>query len=114
MTYSDLGRNDDFPIIVIANKCDVPEHARAVSDINAHAWCAANGDAPYIEASAKEGINVEEIFQAGIKKFLEIEKAKRGDNGKSRHLRDTVILTKEDILDEAGEDIEVKRKKCCS
>ena len=69
--YSGVKSGADFPIIVVGNKADVYQHA--VSDLNVHAWCRANGDTPYFETSAKQGLNVQDVFEAAVRRFLEAE-----------------------------------------
>ena len=68
--YSDNPVGREFPFLVIGNKADLNE--RAVSDLNARAWCGANGDVPYFETSAKEALNVEEVFVAAVKRYHEV------------------------------------------
>lgn len=133
MAYSDIPRNAEFPFVVVGNKADIPENRRAVSDINARAWCAANGDAPYVEASAKDGLNVEEVFQAGIRRYLEFEgqvevrlkqeqtreancrprsSVKAGGQGRRSTRSETVVLRSEDMITDMV--VLEEKKKCCS
>ncbi|KZV39922.1 hypothetical protein F511_22749 [Dorcoceras hygrometricum] len=42
----------------------------SVSEKKARAWCASKGNIPYIETSAKEGINIEDAFQVIAKNAL--------------------------------------------
>lgn len=60
---------DRFPFVVIGNKID-EENKRVVSTKRLQAWCAAKGDIPYFETSAKEAINVEQAFQTIAKNAL--------------------------------------------
>ncbi|KAJ4959016.1 hypothetical protein NE237_026127 [Protea cynaroides] len=54
----------NFPFVVLGNKMDVDGgNSRVVSKKAAKAWCASKGNIPYFETSAKEGINVEAVFQ---------------------------------------------------
>eukprot|EP00769_Ergobibamus_cyprinoides_P001066 gnl/Ergobibamus_cyprinoides/2064.p2 GENE.gnl/Ergobibamus_cyprinoides/2064~~gnl/Ergobibamus_cyprinoides/2064.p2 ORF type:complete len:213 (+),score=92.77 gnl/Ergobibamus_cyprinoides/2064:32-640(+) len=53
---------DSFPFVVLGNKIDI-EGSRVVSEKRAQAWCAAKGDVPYFETSAKTATNVAEAFQ---------------------------------------------------
>jgi Ras-related protein Rab-7A len=56
---------DSFPFIVLGNKIDVDAgSARQVSEKKAKAWCAAHGNLPHFETSAKEGTNVAAAFEA--------------------------------------------------
>nr|XP_034927398.1 ras-related protein Rab7-like isoform X1 [Populus alba] len=62
---------ENFPFVVLGNKVDVDGgNSRVVSEKKARAWCAAKGNIPYFETSAKEGINVEEAFQCIAKNAL--------------------------------------------
>lgn len=69
--YAEVPPGAASPFIVIGNKADVFQ--RAVSDLNVQAWCRANGDMPYLETSAKKGLNVEEVFDAAVRCFLQVE-----------------------------------------
>eukprot|EP01130_Rhizamoeba_saxonica_P004278 TRINITY_DN174_c0_g2_i1.p1 TRINITY_DN174_c0_g2~~TRINITY_DN174_c0_g2_i1.p1 ORF type:complete len:217 (+),score=50.48 TRINITY_DN174_c0_g2_i1:34-651(+) len=53
---------NNFPFVLIGNKIDL-EHQRVISRKRAEAWCAANGNIPYFETSAKEQIRVDQAFQ---------------------------------------------------
>jgi Ras-related protein Rab-7A len=66
----------DFPFIVLGNKCDKAANRR-VSQEKAKKWCkdpAQNG-IPYFETSAKEAINVEQAFQHIAKVAMKRETA---------------------------------------
>ncbi|XP_076446566.1 ras-related protein Rab-9A-like [Babylonia areolata] len=78
--YSDVPLGCEFPFLVIGNKADLPDHERAVSDLNANAWCRANGDVPYFETSAKEALNVEEVFTAAVRQFQEVASRNAGSD----------------------------------
>lgn len=54
---------DSFPFVVIGNKIDVEESKRVVSSKRAQAFCAAKGNLPYFETSAKEATGVEQAFE---------------------------------------------------
>ncbi|BGP18519.1 hypothetical protein JCM10213_002966 [Rhodosporidiobolus nylandii] len=64
---------DNFPFIVIGNKVDVEEGKRMVSQKRAMSWCAAKGNIPYFETSAKEATNVEQAFQSACRNALSQE-----------------------------------------
>ena len=55
--------SENFPFVLLGNKID-NEEARTVSAKRAQSWCQTKGEMPYFEVSAKDGINVEEAFQA--------------------------------------------------
>lgn len=57
---------ESFPFVVVGNKVDM-EGKRAVSQKRAMEWCAAKGNIPYFETSAKQAINVEEAFRTVVK-----------------------------------------------
>ena len=58
--YSDVRDPDHFPFVLLGNKVDKGE--RAVTAEQAKDWCAANGNMPFFETSAKDNINVELAF----------------------------------------------------
>ena len=58
--YSDVREPDRFPFVLLGNKVDRGE--RVVTAQQAKEWCAANGNMPYFETSAKDNINVEQAF----------------------------------------------------
>jgi GTPase SAR1 family protein len=51
----------NFPILVLANKVDLPD--RQVSKKDVGEWARANGDLRFYETSAKEGVNVGKAFE---------------------------------------------------
>ena len=63
---------DSFPFVVLGNKIDL-ENQRVVSSKRAMAWCAAKGNLPFFETSAKEAVNVEQAFQTIGKNALKQE-----------------------------------------
>ncbi|PRQ49018.1 putative small GTPase superfamily, P-loop containing nucleoside triphosphate hydrolase [Rosa chinensis] len=59
----DPADTEAFPFILIGNKIDIDGgNSRAVSKKRAQEWCAAKGNIPYFETSAKEDYNVDEAF----------------------------------------------------
>nr|TKR65629.1 hypothetical protein D5086_0000319620 [Populus alba] len=65
---------ENFPFVVVGNKIDVDGgNSRVVSEKKAKAWCAAKGNIPYFETSAKEGFNVDAAFQSIAKNALKNE-----------------------------------------
>ncbi|CAI0423089.1 unnamed protein product, partial [Linum tenue] len=62
---------ENFPFVVLGNKVDVDGgNSRVVSEKKAKAWCAAKGNIPYFETSAKEGFNVDAAFECIAKNAL--------------------------------------------
>ncbi|KAL5195357.1 Ras-related protein Rab7 [Glycine soja] len=52
-----------FPFILLGNKIDIDGgNSRVVSEKKAKDWCAAKGNIPYFETSAKEDYNVDAAF----------------------------------------------------
>lgn len=65
--YADVKDPDNFPFIVLGNKVDVSD--RKVSPDDASRWCSDNNSIPYYETSAKQSTNVEQAFEAAIKRI---------------------------------------------
>ncbi|XP_076905929.1 ras-related protein Rab7-like [Bidens hawaiensis] len=54
---------DKFPFILLGNKIDIDGgNCRVVSEKKAKEWCAAKGNIPYFETSAKEDHNLDAAF----------------------------------------------------
>ena len=65
---------DNFPFVVLGNKTDLDAgRSRQVSEKKARQWCAAKGNIPYFETSAKEDINVDPAFAAIARNALRNE-----------------------------------------
>lgn len=68
---ADPADTEAFPFILLGNKIDVDGgNSRAVSEKRAQEWCAAKGNIPYFETSAKEDYNVDEAFLCAAKTGL--------------------------------------------
>ena len=65
--YADVKNPESFPFVVLGNKVDITD--RKVSPEEATRWCADNGSMPYYETSAKQAVNVEQAFEAAIKRI---------------------------------------------
>ncbi|XP_065834137.1 ras-related protein Rab-9A-like [Oscarella lobularis] len=63
--YADVRDPDNFPIVVLGNKVDLPN--RQVSHEEAAIWCRHNHNSPYFETSAKDAINVDDAFRMAVK-----------------------------------------------
>lgn len=67
--YADIEEQKTFPFVVVGNKVDLddpkvdPEYVRR--------WCAQNDDMPHFETSAKTARNVDEVFQAAVRRLVE-------------------------------------------
>jgi len=64
---------ESFPFAVVGNKIDLGSAQRVVSEKRAKAWCESKGNIPYFETSAKEAINVEQVFHTIAKNALKFE-----------------------------------------
>lgn len=52
-----------FPFVVLGNKCDLGPKRRQVAQSKVQAWCKTKGGIPFFETSAKDAVNVEQAFQ---------------------------------------------------
>lgn len=69
-----------FPIVVVGNKCDLPEEQRRVTTEEGFALCAWL-QVPFFEISAKAGINIEEAFFELVREIQDPhDKKKKGSN----------------------------------
>ncbi|XP_041358663.1 ras-related protein Rab-9A-like [Gigantopelta aegis] len=69
--HADIQKESMFPFVLIGNKIDVEK--RIVCEEAAKSWCAANGNMPYFETSAKDSLNVDRAFKAVVQRWLELE-----------------------------------------
>jgi len=63
---------ENFPFVLLGNKID-NEAKRAVSSRRAESWCQLKNNMPYFEVSAKDGVNIDEAFQAIARAALQRE-----------------------------------------
>jgi Ras-related protein Rab-7A len=63
---------ENFPFVVLGNKIDMGNQ-RTVSQKRAQQWCAAKGNIPYFEVSAKDGNGVENAFMTVAKNAMKEE-----------------------------------------
>jgi Ras-related protein Rab-7A len=66
---------ESFPFVVIGNKIDVEESKRAVSQKRAQAFCAAKGNLPFFETSAKDGNGVDRAFELICRNAMQQDEA---------------------------------------
>lgn len=66
---------ENFPFIVLGNKIDVEDNKRVVSAKKAQAYCAANGNLPYFETSARVAIGVDKAFEVIARNALAREES---------------------------------------
>lgn len=76
--YADVPANEPFPFIVAATKSDL----NSPDDISTLAaeWCREHG-LPLFETSAKENINIDDVFVAAIKEHVKMDRKRT--NGES-------------------------------
>ena len=76
---------ESFPFACVGSKCDVASQ-RAVSQRRANTWCAANGDIPYFECSAKDATNVRLCFMTLARKAVKkMQQERAAENAASVH-----------------------------
>lgn len=90
---------DSFPFVVMGNKVDVIDRARAVSTKKAQEWCASKGSnpIPLFETSAMDDINVEAAFDAVARSAL-----RRGEQDDDFIPRDTVEINRKPAEDQCA------------
>lgn len=64
-----LPNNAPLPVVLLANKCDLPNHA--VNKEQLDAFCKEHGFVRWYETSAKENINIEESVKGLVSSILE-------------------------------------------
>ena len=64
-----MTRPEEFPFVVVGNKCDLGKEHFAVAEAKAKALCDEHG-VPHFLVSAKEGHNVDQAFLAVVKAAL--------------------------------------------
>ncbi|KAL6053553.1 Ras-related protein rsr1 [Balamuthia mandrillaris] len=72
---------DNIPMILVGNKCDLPEEQRAITREQGEAE-AARWQVGFFETSAKNNVNVQEVFHAVARAIdAERKRAARGEGG---------------------------------
>jgi len=66
---------DDFPFVLIGNKCDLADTQRQVPTSKAREYAKNKGEIPNFEASAKDATNVSSAFQQIAERALQRESA---------------------------------------
>ena len=64
-------KGDNFPIILIGNKCDLKEEEKVITKEEGEKLANDNGFA-FFETSCKKGINIEESVQFLVYKIIDI------------------------------------------
>lgn len=65
-----VSQPESFPFMLIGNKIDLEEEARAVTKLQADEWCSINGNIDFLETSARDNKNIEEAFTRLAEKAL--------------------------------------------
>jgi len=78
---------ENFPMVVLGNKIDILDRAKAVPTKRAQQWCAMKGGIPHFETSAAEDVNVEAAFQVAARNAL-----RRGEQDEEFFLPETVEI----------------------
>ena len=71
---------ENIIVVLVGNKCDLPINERKVSTNEAEEYANKN-DMKFLESSALNRINIKEVFNIAIKKFLEKKKDKEDNEG---------------------------------
>lgn len=72
LTQASPKNPDDFPFIILGNKCD-EQSQRVVSEMKINYWCKTR-NLPYFGISAKDNINIEQAFTELVKKCVAVNK----------------------------------------
>ena len=109
--------NPDISIILIGNKADL-ENKRKVTKEMAIEWCENNGIKTFIETSAKDGKNVEDIFNEAAKILLE-QHQKHTNRIKNTESMRNVFIENKALDKNASKELisdfssRPRKKKCC-
>jgi small GTP-binding protein len=104
-------KEDNFPIVLIGNKCDLQEE-RIVDKEEGQKLAQKNGF-PFLETSCKEGTNIEEAIKILISKILEkknAESPKENEEGKTGNNNNG---KKDQSFQLSKGKKNQKKKKCC-
>ena len=71
--YADIKDPENFPFVLLGNKCDLDERQHQVKESSVQEWCHANGNITPFRTSAKNSIDVECAFTASVDKWIESE-----------------------------------------
>mmetsp|Transcript_62368 Transcript_62368/g.76384 ORF Transcript_62368/g.76384 Transcript_62368/m.76384 type:complete len:199 (+) Transcript_62368:93-689(+) len=61
--------NDKIPIVLVANKCDLPENNRVITNDEGSKLAVSWGNIPFYESSAKNNINVDTCFMDCVRQI---------------------------------------------
>ena len=74
---------DKVPLVLVGNKCDLDASMRAVSREEGEALAKTMG-CPFLETSAKQKINNEELFFEAVRQIINMDKAATATTGKKK------------------------------
>ena len=69
ITFAGIVRPEEFPMIVVGNKCDVEKDRHAIAEAKVKEMCDKFG-IPHMLVSAKTGFNVDQAFLTVVKAAL--------------------------------------------
>jgi GTPase SAR1 family protein len=95
-----LSNNDNFPFILVGNKSDLKDDI-LVNDDEINDYCQQHNNMPYFATSAKEKINLEELFSKVAE--LAVERYNKNENENSDLAEKKFVKVK----------VDQKKKKCC-
>ena len=113
--------NPDISIILIGNKCDL-EKEREVTKEMVMEWCENNNIKYFLETSAKQGINIEQIFSEAARILLE-QHQKHKYKIKNTESMKNILIDNESFDKNANKELMIsdgdlsfdqkRKKKCC-
>ena len=101
-------KGDNFPIILIGNKCELEK--RVITKVEGEKFAKEQGFS-FIETSCKEGINIEESVQVLVSKIIENKKLKENKEEQNGNYK---IRKNENFKLLKLQKKEKNKKKCCS
>eukprot|EP00475_Leptophrys_vorax_P035975 TRINITY_DN5_c1_g1_i1.p1 TRINITY_DN5_c1_g1~~TRINITY_DN5_c1_g1_i1.p1 ORF type:complete len:193 (-),score=45.10 TRINITY_DN5_c1_g1_i1:57-635(-) len=69
---------DEVPMVLVGNKCDLPDNERKISKQEGE-LLAAKWNVPFFETSAKKKVNNVECFYQVVREIKRMDKSKKGD-----------------------------------
>ena len=114
--------NPDISIILIGNKCDLEDEREVTNDI-VNEWCESNNIKIFFETSAKNGINIDNIFPEAAKVLLEQHKIIKDKIQSTESMKNVLLDNKiynkikneDSMTSEANRSTnQIRRRSCCS
>ena len=113
--------NPDINIILIGNKCDLEDEREVTNDI-VNEWCESNNIKIFFETSAKNGINIDNIFSEAAKVLLEQHKKIKNKMQSTESMKNVLLDNKlfnkiknnESMVSEGDMSTnQIRRRTCC-